>query len=98
MKMNIQKSISWATFLRFDDFYKDKVVKFIGAKEVMSLDHVEQTVPKIFMSIYEIINPALDECGMIMEKFDAEFMLVLIKSVLMMQSSIQNNLSKEICL
>jgi hypothetical protein len=35
---------------------------------------------------------------MIEEKIDAKFMQGLIKSVLMMQSSIQNKMSKEVCL
>jgi hypothetical protein len=64
----------------------------------MPIGEVEKVIPNLLKDLYDIINPALIDCGKIKEKVDNEFMSTLIKSVLMMQSSIQSKLSREQCL
>jgi hypothetical protein len=70
----------------------------MAAKEVIDISDVEKSIPNHFKCLNDIINPALIACGKIKEKVDTEFMQGLIKSVLMMQTSIQNKMKKEVCL
>ena len=96
--MSSQSSIPWPVLEKLITFYEEKIKKLIIAKEVIELENCEKEIPKIFKGLYDIIHPALNQCGVIKEGVDDKFLAVLIKNVVKMQANMQVSMKRDDCL